>query len=95
MNKPSCLFPAANPEPDQDATIALLESGAEELRRFVRGLSESELAARGRWFRGETNVAEMAGGTVPFHIRWHAESIRATLAGAKGRTQTDQPIGSS
>jgi hypothetical protein len=86
---------AANPEPDQAATISLLETGAEELRRFVRGLSESELEARGQWFRGETTVAEMAGGTVPFHIRWHAESIRSTLAGADGPTQGDQPSGSS
>jgi hypothetical protein len=86
---------AANPEPDQAATIALLESGAEELRRFVRGLSDSELEARGQWFRGETNVAEMAGGTIPFHIRWHAESIRATLAGAEERTERNQPSRSS
>jgi hypothetical protein len=76
-------------------TIALLERGAEDFRRFVRGLSESELEARGQWFRGETSVAEMAGGTVPFHIRWHAGSIRATLAGAEGHAEADQPSRSS
>jgi hypothetical protein len=86
---------AANPEPDQAATIALLETGAEDFRRFVRGLSEADLDARGQWFRGETTVGEMAGGTVPFHIRWHAESIRRTVAAAEGRTEADQPSGSS
>jgi hypothetical protein len=67
-----------NPEPDKEQTLAFLEEGAEELRRFVRGLSDSDLEARGQWFRGETTVAQMLAETVPFHIRWHAGSIRAT-----------------
>jgi hypothetical protein len=80
---------AANPQPDQGETLALLQAEAEEVRDFIAGLSEADLMAKGLWFRGQTTVAQMIGETVPFHIRWHGGSIRASLA------EEGQPAGSS
>jgi hypothetical protein len=72
---------AANPEPDRAETTALLEREADEVRRFIRSASDADLEARGQWFRGETTAAQMLGETMPFHVDWHAGSIRASLAG--------------
>ena len=70
---------AAYPEPDKADTMTLLDREADEVRRFVRNASDADLDAKGQWFRGETTAGQMLGETMPFHIGWHAGSIRASL----------------
>jgi hypothetical protein len=71
---------AANPNPNRDETLALLESRAAALRQFVHGLSDADLEAKGQWFSGELTVAQLIGDTVPYHTDWHRESVLATWA---------------
>ena len=67
-----------NPDPDQAETMRLLETNAAALEDFARRLSDQQLGAKGMFIRGEVTVAELLGNTTPYHIRWHAGSIRAT-----------------
>lgn len=69
---------AENPDPDQGETLRFLEEEAGEMEAFIRTLSDTELAAAGSFVTGPTTVAEFVGRTLPFHIRWHQGSIRAT-----------------
>ena len=71
---------AANPDPDHDETLRWLEANAAAYREFVRGLSETDLQATGTWFSGPRTLDTLLGAVVPFHIRWHAGSSRATWA---------------
>jgi hypothetical protein len=71
---------SANPDPKQAETVRLLGDNANRLIHFVRGLSDEDLDAKGLFVRGETSVGQMLGETTPYHIRWHAGSIRATWA---------------
>jgi DinB superfamily len=75
---------SANPAPEHEETIRLLGDNANRLKDFARGLSDEDLEAKGVFVRGETSVGEMLGETTPFHIRWHAGSIRATWAQSAG-----------
>jgi hypothetical protein len=75
---------SANPAPDHEQTIRLLGDNANGLKDFARGLSDEDLEAKGMFVRGETSVGEMLGETTPYHIRWHAGSIRATWAQSAG-----------
>jgi hypothetical protein len=70
---------AENPDPDQAETIRLLEASVAALEDFARRLSDQQLEAKGMFVQGEVTVAELLGKTTPYHIRWHAGSIRATL----------------
>ena len=69
---------AANPDPGRDETLRWLEANAAAYREFVSGLSESDLQATGTWMSGPRTLDTLLGAVVPFHIRWHAGSIRAT-----------------
>ena len=69
---------AANPDPDRQATIALLDANAAKLSAFASGLTDDQLEKGGRFATGDQTVAGMLGTVIPFHIRWHAGSIRAT-----------------
>jgi hypothetical protein len=69
---------AENPDPDHRKTMRFLEDEAIEMEAFIRSLSERELAATGTFVNGPTTVGEFVGRTLPFHIRWHMGSIRAT-----------------
>lgn len=71
---------SANPDPSQAETIQLLRDNANKLRDFARSLSDEELDAKGLFVQGETSVGKMLGQTMPYHVRWHAGSIRATWA---------------
>jgi hypothetical protein len=75
---------SANPDPKHADTIGLLGDNAKSLMHFARGLSDEDLEAKGLFVRGETSVGDMLGETTPYHIRWHAGSIRATWAQSKG-----------
>ena len=75
---------SANPEPQHAETIRLLGDNAKKLTQFAGGLSEKDLEAKGLFVNGETSVGKMLGETTPYHIRWHAGSIRATWAGNAG-----------
>ena len=67
-----------NPDPDQADTVRLLVASMADLTAFARALSDQQLDAKGIFVRGEVTVAELLGNTTPYHIRWHAGSIRAT-----------------
>ena len=67
-----------NPNPGHRETLRFLESEAAEMAAFIRSLSDSQLAATGTFVTGPTTVEEFVGRTLPFHIRWHMGSIRAT-----------------
>ncbi len=69
---------ADNPDPDQQATLRLLQDQAQDVAKFIRGLSETELAAKGRFATGPITVEDFVGRILPFHIRWHLGSIQAT-----------------
>lgn len=67
-----------NPNPGHGETLRFLESEAAEMAAFIRSLSDSQLAATGTFVTGPTTVEEFVGRTLPFHVRWHMGSIRAT-----------------
>jgi hypothetical protein len=69
---------AENDDPDQGETLRFLDGEAAEMAAFIRGLSDGELAAKGSFVTGPTTLEEFVGRTLPFHIRWHMGSIRAT-----------------
>jgi DinB family protein len=69
---------AANPDPDKEETLRYLERNANGYREFVAGLSDSDLQATGTWMSGPRTLDTLLGRVVPFHMRWHAGSIRAT-----------------
>ena len=70
---------ADNPDPDQGETLHFLQEQATALHAFTKGLSETELAARGTFVNGSSSTIEdLIGRRLPFHIRWHLGSIRAT-----------------
>lgn len=69
---------AEHPDPDQSETLHFLQEQAAELHAFIKGLSDTELAATGTFVNGSTTVEELIGRRLPFHIRWHLGSIQAT-----------------
>ena len=69
---------AENPDPDHQDTLRFVQDQATETAAFIRGLSDSDLAATGAFVFGPTTVDEFIGRTLPFHIRWHMGSIKAT-----------------
>ncbi len=69
---------AENPDPDREGTLRYLEANAAAFRAYVRGLRAEDLQATGTWFSGPRTLDTLLGEVVPFHIRWHAGSIRAT-----------------
>jgi hypothetical protein len=75
---PNQRHAAENPDPDHGETLKFLDDEAAEMAAFMRGLSDTQLAAPGTFFTGPTTVEEFLGGTLPYHIRWHMGSIRAT-----------------
>ena len=74
--------------PDQRETLLFLEEQAGELEAFIRGLGDPELAAPGMFVTGPTTVGDFIGRTLPFHIRWHLGSIRATWDDLATRTSS-------
>jgi hypothetical protein len=76
---------SANPTPDHEATIRLLDDNVKRLKDFARGLSDEDLEATGLFVSGRSSsVGKMLGETTPYHIGWHAGSIRATWAQMAG-----------
>jgi hypothetical protein len=73
---------AENAEPDQAATIALLDERGARLAEVVRGLTDAELDRETTTFMGTTTVAGFVERAVIFHPVWHLSSIRAALDGA-------------
>ncbi|HEY8761213.1 MAG TPA: DinB family protein [Candidatus Dormibacteraeota bacterium] len=69
---------AENPDPDHQDTLRFVQDQATETAAFIRGLSDSDLAATGAFVFGPTTVDEFIGRTLPFHVRWHMGSIKAT-----------------
>jgi hypothetical protein len=75
----SARHAAENPEPDQAATIALLEERGAEVAALIRGLTGEQLGRRTETFIGSTTLAEFIQRAVVFHPVWHHTSIRAAL----------------
>ena len=69
---------AENPDPKKDETLRFLDENAAEMEAFIRGLGDAEMAAKGTFVTGVMTVADFVGRTLPYHIRWHMGSIRAT-----------------
>lgn len=79
---------AENPDPDQQATLRFLEEASGETERFIRALSDQQLAAEGTFVTGPSTVEDFVGRILPYHIRWHLGSIRATWEQLEARTTT-------
>jgi hypothetical protein len=76
---------AANPAPDRATTIRMLEANVGELKAYIRSLSDQDLEATGPFVRGEITVEQLLGRNTPYHVRWHAGSIKATWEKAASR----------
>ncbi len=63
---------------DHQEGLRFLQEESAQTAAFIRGLSDSDLAAAGTFVNGRTTVEDFVGRTLPFHIRWHMGSIRAT-----------------
>jgi hypothetical protein len=72
---------AANPEPDQAETTALLRRNASEVGQVIRGLSEEDLERSGHTVLGELTAGEAVERICIGHVTWHEGSIKATLGG--------------
>jgi hypothetical protein len=70
---------AENAEPDQEATIALLEEQGTLVAATIRGLDDEQLDRETRTFLGTTSVATFIERAVNFHPVWHHSSIKATF----------------
>jgi hypothetical protein len=68
----------ANPAPDHIETMRLLNDNAAALKAYIQTLSDKDLEATGPFVRGDITVDRLLGSNTPYHIRWHAESIRTT-----------------
>jgi DinB family protein len=69
---------ATHPTPGHAETVRLLDENVGRLKAYVRTLSDEDLEATGPFVRRELTVGQLLGETVPYHVRWHAESIRTT-----------------
>lgn len=76
---------AEHQDPDQAETLQFMQGQASELHGFISGLSDSELAARGTFVNGSVTVEDLIGRRLPFHIRWHLGSIKATWVAMAAR----------
>jgi hypothetical protein len=75
---------AANPAPDHVETMRLLDDNVAALKAYIRTLSSEDLEATGLFVRGDITVDRLLGANTPYHIRWHAESIKTTWEKAGG-----------
>ena len=78
---------AEHQDPDQGETLRFMEERALELHTFIEGLSDTELAAGGTFVNGSTTVEDLIGRRLPFHIRWHLGSIKATWEALAARPE--------
>ena len=69
---------AEHQDPDQGETLRFMQEQASELHAFISGLSDTKLSAGGTFVNGSTTVEDLIGRRLPFHIRWHLGSIKAT-----------------
>jgi hypothetical protein len=79
---------AANPDPDQAATIGLIRQAGAGAADVVRGLSDEHLEREGDTYAGRMSADRFVRRVVVGHVLWHEGSIRATFGeGARDATE--------
>ena len=80
INGANAKHAAANPDPDQAETVAMIRDNAARASELVRSLSDDQLERVSEGAQGTDTVESVIRRVLIGHVAWHEGSIRATVA---------------